>query len=510
MKRRHFIGLFGAGSLAAGLVRGSGAFSDIVGERQTAVAVVGDEDAYLALDFPESKDVGSTGDIELRIQNQAATDLNDLTVDFDPSNLLGEITAIAVNLSSFTANETAEKVTLDSGETFGLGTEAVITVTFDNFTNSGFRDLFVDVTAKDNSGEVFIETEGLGRVIEIQGVPNTVPAGCPVTPSVTVDVADDAQGTIDNGGNDVTVNNDVDGDVIGGNVEISGVTISGEVDASGNIGTLKNATIGGPVSSGSGGDIGGTADDVRIDGDLVSGNDIDIINSVVAGKLKAGGNISTLKSTDVGGSVVTGDGGDIGGTVSDVKIGGSIRCGNDLDITDSTVCGILNVGGNVATFKKTSVGGSVIAGGGETFSDVDGIDPADDLADSDIGGTARDVAIFGDLLAGNDIDITDAEIEDRIAAAGNVTIKDGDAVEVGDVVTTDSGSTLKIEGEATLNGDIDTEGEVVINGTVNGDVSTEDDVTVSGTVDGDVSADGDVEGSGKITGTDPRSSNEEN
>jgi cytoskeletal protein CcmA (bactofilin family) len=257
---------------------------------------------------------------------------------------------------------------------------------------------------------------------------------------------------------------------------------------------LKNATIGGPVSSGSGGDIGGTADDVRIDGDLVSGNDIDIINSVVAGKLKADGNIGTLKSTDVGGSVVTGDGGDIGGTVSDVKIGGSIRCGNDLDITDSTVCGILNVGGNVATFRNTSVGGSVIAGGGETFSDVDGIDPADDLADSDIGGTARDIAVFGDLLAGNDIDITNAKIEDRIAAAGNVTIKDGDPVEVGDVVTTDSGSTITVESGATLSGDIDTEG----------------DVTVNGEVVGDVSADGDVEGSGTITGTDPRSSNEEN
>ena len=494
MKRRHFIGLVGAGSLAAGVMRGSGAFSSAVAEREVSVAVVGDEDAYLTLLFPEKRDVGPRGSIELTIQNRTGTALGLLEVTFDSSDLLGDVTDISVDSSKFSADTTTEKVTLNSSEQFGVGKEITITVTFDDFSGSGYRDLFVNVVAGSEPAGLFIRTDDPGRLIEIQGHPNATPSRCPVTPSVTVDVADDAQGTIDNGGNDVTVNNDVDGDVIGGNVEISGVTISGEVDASGNIGTLKNATIGGPVSSGSGGDIGGTADDVRIDGDLVSGNDIDIINSVVAGKLKADGNIGTLESTDVGGSVVTGDGGDIGGTVSDVKIGGSIRCGNDLDITDSTVCGIINVGGNVATFRNTSVGGSVIAGGGETFSDVDGIDPADDLADSDIGGTARDVAVFGDLLAGNDIDITNAKIEDRIAAAGNVTIKDGDPVEVGDVVTTDSGSTITVESGATLSGDIDTEG----------------DVTVNGEVVGDVSADGDVEGSGTITGTDPRSSNEEN
>lgn len=311
---------------------------------------------------------------------------------------------------------------------------------------------------------------------------------------MAVDVADDAQDTIDEEGDDVTVSDDVDGDVIGSDVEISGATISGEVYASGDIGTLKNSTIGGPVSSGSGGDIGGTAENVGIDGDLVAGSDLDITESVVAGKLEAGGNIGTLQSTHVGGSVITGDGGDIGGTVDDVDVGGSIRCGGDLDIKNSTVCGILNVGGDIGTFSNTSVGGSVIAGGGEVFSDVASIDPADDLADSDIGGTASDVAVFGDLLAGNDIVITNAKIEDRISAAGNVTIKNGDPVEVGNAVTTDSGSTITVESEATLSGDIDTEG----------------DVTVNGTVDGDVSAGGDVNGSGTITGTDPRNKDEEN
>ncbi|PSQ56059.1 hypothetical protein BRD22_06930 [Halobacteriales archaeon SW_8_68_21] len=326
-------------------------------------------------------------------------------------------------------------------------------------------------------------------MIEIQGVSNTVPTGCPVTPSVTVDVADDAIGDIDEGDDDVTVSDDdVDGDVTGGDVEISSATISGEVDASGNVGTLENSTIGGPVSSGSGDDIGGTATNVRIDGDLVAGNDLDITDSVVAGKLTAGGNIGTLQSTDVGGSVVTGDGGDIGGTVDDVNIGGNIRCGGGLDITDSTVCGILNVDGDIGTFTNTSVGESVIAGGGEVFSDVASIVPADDLSDSDIGGTASGVDVFGSLLAGKDVDITDAFIKDRIAAAGDVSIKGGDPVEVGDVVTTGSSSTLTINEGATLDGDIDTDGNVVVDGTVNGDVS----------------ARGNVEGDGTITGTDPR------
>lgn len=503
MKRRHYIALLGSGSLAAGLVRGSGAFTSAVVERRASVDVVGDEDAFLTLLYPERRDVGSTDGVDLTVQNRTGTPLDTLEVTFDSSDLFGEITDISVDSSRFSADTTAERVTLDSSAQYGVGSELTITATLGEFSRSGYSDLFFSVVAESEPGGLFIATDEPGRTIEIQGVPNTVPAGCPVTPSVTADVGDDAQGTIDEGDDDVTVSDDVDGDVIGGDVEISAVTISGKVDASGNIGTLRDSTIGGPVSSGSGDDIGG-ADNVRVDGDLRSGNDIDIENSVVAGKLKAGGNISTLQSTDVGGSVVTGDGGDIGGTVSDVNVGGSVRCGNDLDITDSTVCGILNVGGNLATFRDTSVGGSVVAGGGEAFSDVDGIDPGDDLADSDVGGTASGVDVFGSLLAGNDVDITDAVIEDGIDAAGNVRIKSGDPVEVGGVVTTGSSSTLTVEGGATLNGDIDTDGEVVIDGTVNGDVTTEDDVMVTGTVDGDVSAGGDVEGGGTITGTDPR------
>jgi len=488
MKRRHFIGLLGAGSLTAGAIHGSGAFSSIVAERQASVAVVGDEDAYLTLLYPERRDVGATGSVEVTIQNRTGSVLDLLEVTFDSSDLLGDITDISVDSSGFSADDSAEELTLGSSERFGVGSAVTITLTFDDFTDSGYRDLFFTVVAESESGDLFIRTDDPGRVIEIQGVPNTVPAGCPITPSVTVDVADGAQGTIDEGENGVTVSDDVDGNVIGGDVNISGATISGKVNASGDISTLEKSTIGGPVSSESGGDIGGTATDVRIDGDLVAGNDLDITDSVVAGKLKAGGNIGTLQSTDVGGSVVTGDGGDIGGTVNDVNVGGNIRCGGGLDITNSTVCGILNVGGDIGTFTNTSVGGSVIAGGGEVFSDVASIDPDDDLTDSDIGGTASGVDVSGSLLAGNDVDITDAFIADSIDAAGNVGIISGDPVEVGEVVTTGSSSTLTINDGARLDGDIDTDGNVV----------------VDGTVDGDVSARGNVEGDGTITGTDPR------
>ena len=437
-------------------MRGSGAFSSVVAERQASVAVVGDEDAYLTLLYPDRRDVGATGSVEVTIQNRTGSVLDLLEVTFDSSDLLGDITDISVDSSGFSVDDSAEEVTLGSSERFGVGSAVTITLTFDNFTDSGYRDLFFTVVAESESGDLFIRTDDPGRVIEIQGVSNTVPTGCPVTPSVTVDVADDARGTIEEGDDDVTVSDDdVDGDVTGGDVEISSATISGEVDASGNVGTLENSTIGGPVSSGSGDDIGGTATNVRIDGDLVAGNDLDITDSVVAGKLTAGGNI---------------------------------RCGGGLDITNSTVCGILNVGGDIGTFTNTSVGESVIAGGGEVFSDVASIVPADDLSDSDIGGTASGVDVFGSLLAGKDVDITDAFIKDRIAAAGDVSIKGGDPVEVGDVVTTGSSSTLTINEGATLDGDIDTDGNVVVDGTVNGDVS----------------ARGNVEGDGTITGTDPR------
>lgn len=82
MKRRHFV--FGSvGAIGgASLLAGSGAFSRTESQREVQFEVVGEEDAYLRLEYADDLEVECTGTFEITVQNRFKEPV-DLRITFE-------------------------------------------------------------------------------------------------------------------------------------------------------------------------------------------------------------------------------------------------------------------------------------------------------------------------------------------------------------------------------------------------------------------------------------------
>lgn len=448
MKRRTVLAMLGWTSLFGSVAFGSGGFSTTSADREVTVDVVGDEDAYLALRYPQRVSADCDATVTLTVANHTTTALHAVDIEFAFDGPRAAIDDIEPSDAEFGVSGDGQTVSLANGGSFAAGDSVILDVTLTGFEGRGSSRLSFDVTAGSETDAMVIETTS-SRTVGVDYVCHDESAGCPLSvPGVSPEPAADAADGVESD-DSITVSSDVDGDVVttgDGDVTVAGaesdrVQITGRVEAGGGVSSVTDAAIGGSVVA-EGGDIGGAIKRAGIGGDVRtaagSSGDISISGSrndrvQIAGRVVADGGVGQLLNADIGGDVVA-NGGDIGAAITRARVGGDVSTANgsdgDVSLNDSTVCGAVSADGDV-----TATNGAEIAGG----------------------------------------------------------VSDGDDVTVSNSL---------------VRGDIEARGNVVIapNSTVEGSVDADGNVTVKrdSTVDGDVSAGGDVSGSGTIEGRDPR------
>lgn len=318
------------------------------------------------------------------------------------------------------------------------------------------------------------------------------PDACPVTPNITVEVGKNASDSRIQDGDIEIKNEDIDGDVVSssgsdGDIGITNAEITGKVRADGEIGSVKNTNIGGNVRA----DGGGFDDSITnsaVGGDVItssgSDGDIGVTNSEIGGKIDADGGVGSLKNTVVGGTVRA-NGDDVGDPVVASRVGGDLLTASgsdgDIAIKNSTVCG------NVSADSEGEITNSAVGGNVKANGELD-IYP-------------------GSIVFGNVSTDGDTTIENNVTVHGNIDSGSGSATISGTVeANLSAGGEVTVSG--TVGGNLSSGSDVTVEGTVGGNLTAGGDVTVEGTVKGDVSAGGEVDGEGTIGGSDPRSNSD--
>lgn len=152
MKRRTV--LLGIGTAAAGgsLVLGSGSFSDVASQRTVKLAVVGDENAYLTLQYSDIAFECAETVTLFTVTNHTLDSIDNITVDVT-------ITGTEITLDNVTMSE----------QTLGVGDSA--TVTADAEANSG--------TQSTETVTFDVETTGVDSSIEAVDRSVDITANCP-------------------------------------------------------------------------------------------------------------------------------------------------------------------------------------------------------------------------------------------------------------------------------------------------------------------------------------------
>lgn len=255
----------------------------------------------------------------------------------------------------------------------------------------------------------------------------------------------DNQGTIDNtdgsiGGGEtpLSIQNETDGVITGGQV-------NGNVT---NDGTIEDSTVGGNVDNTNGTIDGGTiAPGTQVTGGTVEG---DVINQGNLQNTQMKGNIDNTNGTVTGGTVEPGAG-VTGGTVAG-------------DVTNQGIIKDSNIAGNVQNENGTVSGGAVSPDGKVTGGNV-------------VGNVTNRGAIEGSNISGK-VDNTDGTI-------GNSHIKEGAQVTGGEITgNTKNDGIIK---DSTVKGALDNTDGVMDGGTVAPDSSV-----TGGTVTGDVENQGNI------------------
>ncbi|MBX0295306.1 hypothetical protein [Haloarcula nitratireducens] len=153
MRRRVALAVVAVAALAFAV--GSGGFSSVTADRTASVEVVGDEDAYMALNYSDSQ-VELSGSSEyddtfVTATNQFAQPVN-FTIEYDVSTDEG--------LSASPASDTV------TSQSVGVGNERDVTVQF-NCTGSGQQNATVEFGARAEGASVFAETTE-NRTVEYQ------------------------------------------------------------------------------------------------------------------------------------------------------------------------------------------------------------------------------------------------------------------------------------------------------------------------------------------------------
>jgi hypothetical protein len=163
MKRRNFLALLGGSSVAGSMALSSGAFSSTRADRSTEVAIVGDDGAYLTLDFPQNtQDLDCSVDLPVTIQNRTSQSLDVLNVTF--STGVGSLDGLSTSgPGSYTVDTTAGTVSLDSGS-LDPGEAVTITAAVAGFSGKGTTDFGFGVTA---SGDSITVTTTTDRTVEL-------------------------------------------------------------------------------------------------------------------------------------------------------------------------------------------------------------------------------------------------------------------------------------------------------------------------------------------------------
>lgn len=410
MKRRNIIVLLGATAASGSAVVGSGAFSSVEADRDLDVSVVGDEDAYLALDYPSTVTVGCDGAVSLAVMNQTGSGLHNFEAEFEFDDPKGSIEALSLNSNDFTARDTTAR--LKSGNTFSLGERVEIETELVNMKGSGMSPLYVDITAGDGTDELSIN---LGRRVINVNFSCVGPSAC--TNPITASPESGAPDKIQKNGDIDSLSRDVNGDVrtkdgSSGDIDIDGtgdrVDIAGDVDADNDIGMVKQAIISGDVTAG--GNIDMTGGDVKVGGSVIagSGSDIDGISDSTVGGNVVGQNVDIKNGSTICGDVETGDGGDIG-EISASEIGGNVISDNDADIKNgTTVFGDVDSHGDVNVYNS-NIKANVSAEGDVTVQDKSTVE--------------------GDVFTDGNVDISGGStVEGNVDAGGNVSVSDNSSV----------------------------------------------------------------------------------
>ncbi|MBV0924096.1 hypothetical protein KTS45_07745 [Halomicroarcula limicola] len=143
MRRR--VALAVVATVALAFAVGSGGFSSVTADRAASVEVVGDEDAYMALNYSDEVDLSGSGQYEDRfvtLRNQFAQPVN-FTVEYEVSSSDG--------LEAAPASDTV------TDQSVGVGEERDVTVQF-NCTGSGQQNATVEFGARAEGESVFAET----------------------------------------------------------------------------------------------------------------------------------------------------------------------------------------------------------------------------------------------------------------------------------------------------------------------------------------------------------------
>jgi hypothetical protein len=148
MKRRSVVLSFAAALAGAGFLVDTRGFSSIEAERTVTIDVVGDENAFLQLEYP-SEPVGCEDEFQLvEIGNLTTTDLTSAVVSIEsvPDEL-------SLNLPDGSSLDPTDDIVVVDGETLNPGeSESVmIEVTDDEFTGTGEIEFGVSVRGEDIS-----------------------------------------------------------------------------------------------------------------------------------------------------------------------------------------------------------------------------------------------------------------------------------------------------------------------------------------------------------------------
>lgn len=159
MKRRTLLSLLGTASVGGSLLLGSGAVTTEKAPRQVSASVVGDDDAYLTIEFEDTVSVDcEADDIEVTIRNRTPQPLERLTVDFSTgAGMVDDLSARlggADGTATFETDETT--LTLASG-TVPVGEYVTATITVAGFSGTDTTALSFGVDA--GGGSVSVRTE---------------------------------------------------------------------------------------------------------------------------------------------------------------------------------------------------------------------------------------------------------------------------------------------------------------------------------------------------------------
>lgn len=140
---------------------GSGAFTEETATRSASVAVVGDGDAYLTLEFPQHVSFDCSTEVAVEIRNRTGQPLDTLTVEFALDS--GSVESLSVDGPGTYIKPSDSKVSLDSG-TLKPGEETTLTVGLNGFTGQGTAELMFNVDASGDSVGIKTTSE---RVIDL-------------------------------------------------------------------------------------------------------------------------------------------------------------------------------------------------------------------------------------------------------------------------------------------------------------------------------------------------------